>query len=102
MRLERLGSELRVELTSEKPRMIGELNNLYKLAVGRSARKDKAVFGETIFVCGIELKAMPMAFEDHITSVNSLGQRTRSELAWICPESAWFHPGSRHPGDLAV
>src|SRR5262245_47500461 len=48
MRVERLRFELRVELTTKKPRVVGKLNYLDELSVRRLARENKPVSSKLV------------------------------------------------------
>src|SRR5882672_10894508 len=64
VRHERLRFKFRMELASEKPRMLRRLDNFHVLAVGRASGDAETGIGQRLFVFAVEFIAVAMAFAD--------------------------------------
>src|SRR5688500_11983720 len=53
-----------MELDSDEPGMVGPLDDLWQLAVGRHARKDKSALFERLAIMDVDLVAMAVALAD--------------------------------------
>jgi hypothetical protein len=62
MRFQRSRLELRMKLTCEEPRMIGQLHNLHEVLVRRDTGNDQTVFRERLFERPVEFIPMTMTF----------------------------------------
>src|SRR5512141_182868 len=79
--LEWLRLELRVELTAEEVRVIGDLDDLDVSPIGCSSGDPKSGAREQRFVLAIELIAVTMAFADLRLAVSGLRHGIRLQLA---------------------
>jgi hypothetical protein len=71
MGLKRAGFELRMELHTDKPGVIGEFHGFGQKAVGRHAGEDEALRFQAGAVGGIDLVAVAVAFGDFGLAVNT-------------------------------
>src|SRR5262249_51921131 len=72
-----------MELASEKPRVIGDLNDLDKLSIGRLSREDQPSSSELVFEARVELIAMAMSLADVRRPVDLPGKRAFLEMTRI-------------------
>src|SRR5438105_7230734 len=70
MRLERLGLELRMELTPEEPRMIGCLDNLHIILIRRASGNFQSRGHQRFLEVAVEFVAMAVAFADSQLAVS--------------------------------
>src|SRR4029077_6035746 len=78
--------ELRVELTADEPRVIGQLDDLYERAVGREAGAAHAVFGEHVAIGVRNLVAMAMPLADLERPVGGARARAGRQLTGVGPQ----------------
>ena len=71
---ERLRPEFGVKLYSDEPRMIGELNHLDKLPVGRTPRNSKAMLAELVLELSIEFVPVSVALADQLIAIDPMGE----------------------------
>src|SRR3954469_21266249 len=81
MRLQRLRLEFRMELASDKERVLGDLDHLDVGSVGRRAGNAQAPAGEHSFVLAVEFVTMTMALADLEVAVDALRQSFGLDLA---------------------
>src|SRR5690348_123177 len=81
MRRERLGLEFRMELATEKPRMIRRLDNFHINAIGRLAADFEARSSERLFIIAIKFVAMAVTFRNFRRSVGARRKRTLLQFA---------------------
>ena len=62
--------QFRVKLRREKPRVIGELDDLHEATVGRQTAQRHAVLGEKLSVLVVHLEAMTMTLGDFRSVIN--------------------------------
>src|SRR5215471_7743478 len=75
-----------MKLAAQKPGMIGEFYNLYKLSIGRFARDDETVLRQLLLIFWIELEPVPVSLADLAAAINLLGERAGSQKARIGPQ----------------
>ena len=81
VRRERLRFEFRMELASQKPRVVRGLDNLHVLAVGRSSGDAESGVGQRLFVFAVEFVAVAVAFADIGCAVGAEGRGILFDLA---------------------
>src|SRR5262249_34283672 len=81
VRLHRLTLELRVELATQEPRMIGDLADLDIRVVGRFASDLQAGGAQPIFILAIEFVAMTMALVDLALTISAVREAAFRQLA---------------------
>src|SRR4051794_32497101 len=81
VRLQRFRLELRMELATDKVRMIRQLHHLHVSSIRRGTGNPQAAGSQCLFVLSVELVAMAMTFADFRLAVNFVGQSVRFDLA---------------------
>jgi hypothetical protein len=76
-----------VELTAQKPGVIGELDHLHEFAVGAHTGDHKPVVGELLQILLIDLVAVTVPLADLGHFIGPVGQGPLLELAGICAET---------------
>src|SRR5881394_4115014 len=87
MRRARPRAILRMELATDEPRMIFELDDLDELSVGRDAGDVESFFFERRNVFGIHFITMTVALFDEIDTVRITRDRSLFQIARIFSES---------------
>src|SRR5216110_49540 len=77
------GLELGVELATDEPRVVGQLDHLHERAVGRETGAAHAVFGEHVAVGVRHFVAMPVPLADFERAVGLGGTRPGPQLARV-------------------
>jgi hypothetical protein len=65
MRGERFRFEFRMELASQEPGVVRDLNDLYEILIRGHAGNNQAAFGQRLFKLPIKFVSMPMPFRNH-------------------------------------
>ena len=87
MRLDGARTQLRMELTRDKPGVIGQLDDFDEHIVRRYTAKDHSVLFEELPVMIVHFIAMAMALVDDFLSIRFRRFRIALENAWIRTES---------------
>src|SRR6267142_344799 len=71
---QRLRLEFRVELATQEPRMIRDFHDFDEVLVRGNTGDDQAVLGQSLLELPIEFITMPVAFGNHRSVVDAIGQ----------------------------
>src|SRR3989441_2533560 len=83
VRTVRARAELRVELARDKPRVVGQLDDLDQASVGREPAEHHAPLAHHLTIFVVELEAMAVALVHDLLSIGLVCVGTRQQLAWI-------------------
>src|SRR6185295_20215842 len=86
MRLERPALQFGMELDTDEPGVVGPLDDLGQLVVGRHAREDQARTLERALIVDIDLVAVAMALADLVRPVDRADDAVAVELGRIGAE----------------
>src|SRR5690606_18475066 len=86
VRFEGFRLQLRMELDSDEPGMLGQLDDLRQHTVGRRAGKPQADLFETALVVDVRLVAAAVPLADHVAPVDAVHPAALFELAVISAE----------------
>src|SRR5208283_619057 len=81
MRIEWLRLEFRVKLATQEPRMVGCLNDLHVILVGRPTGNFQSGRRQNLLVFAIEFVTVPVPLADLQLSVSLVCERSRLQLA---------------------
>src|ERR1700737_1418230 len=83
MRTSRARLKLRMELTSDEPRMSLQLHDLDQRSIRRQPAQSQTVLDEPVAVLVVDLIAMAMTLAHLRCGINSCSLRSDTETAWI-------------------